>query len=240
MRGFTMRAGVLAIAGGLTLSLAAPVALAAAPAQAATVTKASTPNKVLFKYGSKGKAVYRLEKRIKVVPANTVYKSDTMRRVKQVQRWAKLPQTGKVDQRTMTAINRWVKAQKAIAAKKAKASAKARAKIIKAAKKYDGGRYKRGGSSPRGFDCSGYVKYVVKKATGKKLARTASSQRKQIKKISRSSAKPGDLVFFHKGSRVYHVGVYAGGKKLYHASRPGTKTGIGPIFSSKVTFGRVV
>jgi cell wall-associated NlpC family hydrolase len=47
-------------------------------------------------------------------------------------------------------------------------------------------------------------------------------------------------VFFTKGGRVYHVGIYAGGSRLYHASVPGTRSGLGPIFSGSVFFGRVV
>jgi cell wall-associated NlpC family hydrolase len=115
------------------------------------------------------------------------------------------------------------------------------AKVLVNAKKASGVRYKRGGSSMKGFDCSGYVKYVYAKA-GKSLPRTSRAQFKATKVISKSQAKPGDLVFFHKGSkkgRVYHVAIYAGNGKIYHASRPGTKSGLKKLWTTKnVTFGR--
>jgi cell wall-associated NlpC family hydrolase len=115
------------------------------------------------------------------------------------------------------------------------------AKVLSYAKKASGVRYKRGGTSLKGFDCSGYVKWVYAKA-GKKLPRTSKAQFKATKKISKSQARPGDLVFFHKGSskgRVYHVAIYAGNGKIYHASRPGTKSGLKKLWTTKnITFGR--
>jgi cell wall-associated NlpC family hydrolase len=95
-----------------------------------------------------------------------------------------------------------------------------------------------GGTSPRGFDCSGYTGYVYKKA-GKKLPRTSRQQYSATKHVSRAAAKPGDLVFFKSGGgNVYHVGIYAGGNMLWQSSRPGRPVNKSKIWSSSVAFGR--
>ena len=56
---------------------------------------------------------------------------------------------------------------------------------------------------------------------GKKLPRTAQQQYNKTRHISASQRRRGDLVFFHWGRSVYHVGIYAGKGKIIHASRPG-------------------
>jgi cell wall-associated NlpC family hydrolase len=114
-----------------------------------------------------------------------------------------------------------------------------RAKAIRYAKRYVGVRYRWGGTTPRGFDCSGYTRYVWKKA-GKTLPRTSRAQYAKVRKISRAKARPGDLVFFKSSSgRVYHVGIYAGKNRMYDSPRPGKRVALRKIWSSRVSFGRV-
>jgi cell wall-associated NlpC family hydrolase len=111
-------------------------------------------------------------------------------------------------------------------------------KILATARKYDGGYYRHGGTTPSGFDCSGYTRYVFGKL-GRSLPHNAAAQYTVVKHVSRSSARPGDLIFFRSSSgHIYHVGIYAGHGRLYHASEPGRRTGLGTIFSSHVSFGR--
>ncbi len=110
--------------------------------------------------------------------------------------------------------------------------------MLREAAKLKGRPYRYGGTTPRGFDCSGYTGYVYKKA-GKKLPRTSRAQYSATKHISRAAAKPGDLVFFKSGGSVYHVGIYAGGNTLWHSSRPGKPVGKEKIWTSSVAFGRV-
>jgi cell wall-associated NlpC family hydrolase len=113
-----------------------------------------------------------------------------------------------------------------------------RARVLREAAKLKGTPYRYGGTSPKGFDCSGYSGYVYKKA-GKKLPRTARQQYSATKHLSRKAAKPGDLVFFRSGGGgVYHVGIYAGGNMLWHASRPGRPVAKAKIWTSNVAFGR--
>ena len=112
-------------------------------------------------------------------------------------------------------------------------------KVIALANNYRGVPYILGGTSPRGFDCSGYTQYVFRKL-GVNLPRVAEAQFRATKRISRSQAKSGDLVFFHdRKGYTYHVAIYAGGGKTWHSPRPGRSVGPGRVRTSNVTFGRV-
>ena len=93
-------------------------------------------------------------------------------------------------------------------------------KMAEFALKYVGYPYVYGGSSPKGFDCSGFVKYVCNQF-GYNVNRTASGQMDNGTSVSRNQLQPGDLVFFRKSgssSRASHVGIYVGGGKFVHAS----------------------
>ncbi|MCK5726657.1 MAG: C40 family peptidase [Thiotrichaceae bacterium] len=91
-------------------------------------------------------------------------------------------------------------------------------------------RYVWGGTTPRGFDCSGLVQYTYR-AAGIHLPRTAATQFKATKHIRRQrDARPGDLVFFHLpiARKVYinHVGIYMGSNRILHAPGEGTRIAI--------------
>jgi cell wall-associated NlpC family hydrolase len=94
------------------------------------------------------------------------------------------------------------------------------------AKTLVGGRYAYGGTTPAGgFDCSGLTQWVYKHTGGgKPIQRTSNAQFVEFKRIAKSAAKPGDLVFFHDttnlSSYVYHVGVYEGGNNMVAATTP--------------------
>jgi cell wall-associated NlpC family hydrolase len=114
------------------------------------------------------------------------------------------------------------------------------AKVMRTGNSLKGVPYRYGGSTPRGFDCSGFTSYVYRKA-GISLPRRASAQRAKARRISRSSARAGDLVFFHNSSgRVYHVGIYAGGNRTLHSGRPGTRVSTVNIWTRNVSFGRAL
>ena len=83
--------------------------------------------------------------------------------------------------------------------------------------------YRSGGASEeKGFDCSGFVRYMYEKSVGLVLPRRAEEQAKVTEEISRSELKPGDLVFFNTLKRTFsHVGIYVGDGKFIHAPRPG-------------------
>ena len=85
---------------------------------------------------------------------------------------------------------------------------------------FKGYRYVHGGSSPSGFDCSGFTSYIYKQF-GYSLNRTASGQLDNGTPVSMSELQPGDIVIFKKGnssSRATHVGLYIGNSQFVHAS----------------------
>jgi cell wall-associated NlpC family hydrolase len=113
-------------------------------------------------------------------------------------------------------------------------------RVLSEAAKHDGKQYRYGGNGPRVFDCSGFTRYVYSKAVGKKLPRTSRDQYRAVRKIPRSQVKRGDLVFFRNSSgRVYHVAIYAGNGKIWHASNPRTDVQRGKIWSKNWVAGRV-
>lgn len=92
-------------------------------------------------------------------------------------------------------------------------------KILSTALSYRGVKYRFGGATPAGFDCSGFVMYVFDK-NGVKLPRTADKQYEVGKKIpSKKDLQPGDLVFFETYEKgASHVGIYQGNGNFVHAS----------------------
>ena len=88
-------------------------------------------------------------------------------------------------------------------------------------KKYEGTRYRMGGNTPNGWDCSGFVQWATYYLKGKKIGRTAGDQArggKSVNKNNMSSWKPGDvLVYKRNGGGVSHVGLYIGGGMMMHA-----------------------
>ncbi|MGW5447302.1 MULTISPECIES: C40 family peptidase [Streptomyces] len=116
------------------------------------------------------------------------------------------------------------------------ATVAAKALRIAAAKK--GAPYKYGAAGPKRFDCSGLTQYAYKRA-GKRLPRTAAAQYNRTRHIKAAARKGGDLVFFHSGGGVYHVGVYAGGGRLWHAPKTGQVVRLERIWTKKVWYGHV-
>ena len=102
--------------------------------------------------------------------------------------------------------------------------------VIAEAKKYLGVPYVWGGTSPSGFDCSGFTSYVYKKV-GISLPRTSRAQQNIGKQVSLSNVQPGDLVFM--GKPAYHVGIYIGGGKYIHAPQTGDVVKIASFNPSK-------
>ncbi|MDQ0215915.1 hypothetical protein J2S13_002335 [Oikeobacillus pervagus] len=86
------------------------------------------------------------------------------------------------------------------------------------AKKYVGVPYRWGGTTPRGFDCSGYITTVYREV-GVSLPRTSNSMYRTGSAVSKNNLQVGDLVFFNTSGRgVSHVGIYVGSNQFMHAS----------------------
>ncbi len=107
------------------------------------------------------------------------------------------------------------------------------AAVMAIAGRYAGTAYRYGGTTPAGFDCSGFTSYVMRQV-GISLPRTSSSQRAAAARISRSEAVPGDLVFMPG-----HVGIYAGDGMMWDSPRTGEVVSRRAIYSSSATYGRV-
>ncbi len=109
-------------------------------------------------------------------------------------------------------------ADKAAERKQRKADRKA---VVAEADKHQGVPYVYGGTTPAGFDCSGFTRWVFDHALGVSLPRTAAEQSSLGKKVSLDKLVPGDLVFWGGAGNAYHVGIYAGGGEYIHASTGG-------------------
>jgi len=85
---------------------------------------------------------------------------------------------------------------------------------------YIGVRYKSGGMSRAGFDCSGFVCIVFKELNHARLPRSTGKLKSLGKQVSPDDAHVGDLVFFRGGifGMINHVGIYLGNRTFAHAS----------------------
>lgn len=94
-----------------------------------------------------------------------------------------------------------------------------RQRIVAEAQKYIGTAYVWGGSTPGGFDCSGFTQYVLKQC-GISIPRTTTEQAAVGTYIPKSKLQPGDLVFLQNTYRagISHVGIYIGNGQMIHAS----------------------
>jgi cell wall-associated NlpC family hydrolase len=92
--------------------------------------------------------------------------------------------------------------------------------VVQAAYAFRGTRYVMGGTSRSGFDCSGFVRYILGATSGVALPRTATEQYYHGAPIPNSQLQPGDLVFFKNTYKhgISHVGIYAGAGKFIHAA----------------------
>jgi cell wall-associated NlpC family hydrolase len=107
-------------------------------------------------------------------------------------------------------------------------SARVEAKNFAAAQAGD--RYSQANpQGPNHWDCSGLMQAAWKKA-GKSLPRTAQGQYNSTRHVADSKKRIGDLVFFGGASSIYHVGIYAGGGKVWHSPRPGQKVKLEKIW----------
>jgi cell wall-associated NlpC family hydrolase len=102
-----------------------------------------------------------------------------------------------------------------------------------------GAYYTHGGAGPNGFDCSGFVMYVMGQM-GISLPHSAASQRSMVQSVS--NPQPGDLVFVYNGGggSVGHVAIYAGNGMWWEAANPSVGVGLHHAWSSAVSYGRVL
>ncbi len=105
--------------------------------------------------------------------------------------------------------------------------------VLEVAARYVGTPYVSGGSTPDGFDCSGFVSYVYAQL-GVSLPRTTSGIKSVTTVISRDEAQPGDLIW-----SPGHISIYAGGNDQIDSPRPGKTIQFRAIWQSSPVFLRV-
>ena len=105
--------------------------------------------------------------------------------------------------------------------------------VVGTAMNYVGSRYVFGGTTPRGFDCSGFVYYVFNKA-GLGMGRSMSSELASGTHISSSQLQPGDLVYFSNTYQrgISHIGIYIGNGKMVHAGDESSGVTVSDLWSS--------
>jgi len=84
-----------------------------------------------------------------------------------------------------------------------------------------GSPYRYGGTDPKGFDCSGLVRYAFSQS-GVELPRTSREIFRASRRIDPEKIEPGDLVFFTlSANKISHVGIYAGQSRFIHSPSSG-------------------
>lgn len=165
--------------------------------------------------GAQGQEVVKLQADLRVLgyftyPTNTGYYGEiTEKAVKAFQRDHSIEQTGRVGATTAPVIS-------AEAAQKRPTATASAAAVIATAEQQVGTPYQWGGTAPGGFDCSGFVTYVLSQH-GVSVPRTSVDMFAELSKVN--APKPGDLVFFSTyDSGASHVGIYLGDDQFISAT----------------------
>jgi len=179
------------------------------------VTNAAT---TLLKEGSRGSEVVTLQSNLKALgyevgAMDGIFGAKTKAAVLVFQKASKLQVDGIVGPKTQQAL------ADALKGKDTTNGAAKTQNILATAKSYTGVPYLWGGTTPSGFDCSGFTQYVFMK-NGITLPRTSSQQYQVGAAVSFNTLQPGDLVFFNfnSGSVVSHVGIYLGDGQFISAT----------------------
>jgi cell wall-associated NlpC family hydrolase len=208
-----------------------PLKVAGPRAWGALLARGSRP---ALERADRGADVLRLQRSLRAlgyskVTLTSYFGPATQSAVTSVQKRQGQRQTGKTTAALWTSLQRGRVAvlpapkkaapkRKAAPKKKASSSSSRGARAVAFARNQIGEPYRYGATGPNSWDCSGLTGGAWK-AAGVKIPRTSQSQYRSGKRIAKSDLKPGDLVFFYSG--ISHVGIYAGGGDVIHASRPG-------------------
>jgi len=201
------------VAGGLAVTLPTPATAVSVPTADQAVLTASANSKVT--YGLQALTAAPTARKVQFASVTVASRGSATGAARAAVAAARTPQVATV-------------ATKAV---KAETNPAPNSSVLGIASGLSGIYYRWGGTTPAGFDCSGFVQYVYRQV-GVSLPRTAGAQRAATQYVS--NPQPGDLVFFG----TYHVGIYAGNGMMYDSPTSGQTTGLHKIWGS-VTYGRV-
>jgi murein DD-endopeptidase len=123
---------------------------------------------------------------------------------------------------------RWEDGQGQAATRAQQTTDTARQDVVDTATSMIGIPYRYGGSTPKGFDCSGLVQYSYS-AAGLRVPRTSGEQYSAARPIRLAEAEPGDLLFFSYDRRISHVAIYLGNQRFVHAPSTGKQVSIASL-----------
>ncbi|WP_051585855.1 C40 family peptidase [Caldanaerobius polysaccharolyticus] len=175
-----------------------------------------------LKIGSRGDAVKNLQQSLSRLGYSTggidgIFGPATEKAVRAFQARHNLTVDGIAGPQTISAINKAL-SNSALSSRGSYERPTSNTSVVDIAKQYLGTPYVYGGTSPAGFDCSGFVQYVFKQA-GISIERTASAQYSGGTYVSSNDLMPGDIVFFStSGGNPTHEGIYIGNNQLIHMS----------------------
>ena len=109
--------------------------------------------------------------------------------------------------------------------------------LLAEASRLAGVPYVYGGTTPSGFDCSGFTSYVFAQA-GKIIPRTSAAQAAAAVPVSGDELRVGDLIFYSPGGSVSHVAIYAGNGMVWEAPGSGGQVRYAPIWDVSRSYGR--
>ncbi len=228
------RAAVVATAGGLIISTFGATAAQAAPAGNDVATKLSTVD--LGALTDQARAALAAAPVVTVAQNAQVEVEVASAEASTAVKVTPAPRPKPVVQRTESASRTADRTSTSSSSTKIGAPAPAFANgnaVVSIASRYIGVPYVSGGTSPSGFDCSGFTQYVYAQV-GISLPRSSSAQRYVGTVVSRADAQPGDLIW-----SPGHVAIYAGNGMQIDAPRPGKTIQLRSIWQSSPVFIRL-